>query len=73
MSTGLQLEPARYAMTGPHVCTALAPGFYPDDLGALDAPMFVAQGSVQAGAAGQSITAWAAVILIERIRRGGWQ
>jgi hypothetical protein len=42
------LEPARYAMTGPHICHTLRPGFaYPDDLvGALDAPVYIAQGCV---------------------------
>jgi hypothetical protein len=42
------LEPSRYAMTGPHICHTLRPGFaYPDDLvGALDAPVYIAQGCV---------------------------
>jgi hypothetical protein len=42
------LEPSRYAMTGPHICHTLRHGFsYPDDLvGALDAPVYIAQGCV---------------------------
>jgi hypothetical protein len=41
-------EPARYAMTGPHICHTLRHGFsYPDDLvGALDAPVYIAHGCV---------------------------
>ena len=41
-------EPSRYAMTGAHICHTLRPGFaYPDDMvGALDAPVYIAQGCV---------------------------
>lgn len=77
MRAGLNLEPARYATTGPYACADLTRGFSRDDCaGALDAPLFMAQGSVQGPRGGdlsQVVTAWTAVVNVDRIRTGGWQ
>lgn len=47
--TGITLEPARYAMTGPEcgVQQQLRIGYVYEDVQALDAPEFIARGSLQ--------------------------
>ena len=48
---GISVEPARYGMTGPEcgVQQQLRSGYAHEDAQALDAPEFIARGSVRAG------------------------